>query len=99
MMGLLGLAVQVCRDADNDASPTLYWDAFAALYIGSMEGIKQDDFDDGGLMMWALAENRARNFNTQTGGFLAIINEEMMDMLFAPDSSVMSELPPGRIIE
>ena len=34
-------------------------------------------------MMWSLAANRARNFNTQTDQFTAIINEEMMDLLFA----------------
>ena len=85
MMGLLGLANQVCRDTveENDVPPTLHWDAFAALYIGSMEGISRDDVTDDGYMMWSLAANRARNFNTQTDQFTAIINEEMMDLLFA----------------
>lgn len=88
MMGLLGLTLQVCRDADNDSPPTLHWDAFAALYIGSMEGITRDDSADDGLMLWSLAANRARNFNTQTDEFTAIINEEMMDLLFAGQSEL-----------
>jgi hypothetical protein len=88
MMGLLGLALQVCRDADNDSPPTLHWDAFAALYIGSMEGIKREDGENDGLTLWSLAANRARNFNTQTDEFTAIINEEMMDLLFAGQSEL-----------
>jgi hypothetical protein len=83
MMGLLGLSLRVCRDPENDARPTLHYDAFAALYVGSMVGIRRVDDVDDGLMMWSLASNRARNFNTQTDEFTAIINEEMLDMLFA----------------
>ena len=55
MMGLLGLALQVCSDQDNDQSPTLYWDGFAALYIGSLEGITPNVSEDDGMMLWRLA--------------------------------------------
>jgi hypothetical protein len=88
MMGLLGLSLRVCRDPENDLRPTLYYDAFAALYIGSMVGILQNDQIDDGLMMWSLAANRARNFNTQTDEYTAIINEEMVDLLFAGQSEL-----------
>ena len=83
MMGLLGLALQICRDSDNDASPTLYWDAFAAMYIGSMEGIKPSVSADDGQLLWGLAMNRARQFNTQNDNFGSIINDEFTDLLFS----------------
>ncbi|KAL9190928.1 hypothetical protein ACHAXT_000634 [Thalassiosira profunda] len=84
MMGILGLALQTCRDEGNKESPVKIWDAFAALYIGSLEGIKDGgSIDDDGVLMWSLANNRARQFNTETEGFQAVINDEMTDLLFA----------------
>mmetsp|Transcript_18096 Transcript_18096/g.39114 ORF Transcript_18096/g.39114 Transcript_18096/m.39114 type:complete len:724 (-) Transcript_18096:113-2284(-) len=86
MMGLIGTALQICQDSENDESPTLYWDAFAALYIGSLEGIKPSSSDDDGLMLWSLAKNRARQFNTQNDNYGATVNDEMVDLLFAGQS-------------
>lgn len=88
MMGLLGLALQVCPDQDNDQSPTLYWDAFAALYIGSLEGITPNVSEDDGMMLWSLAMNRSRQFNTQNSKSGAIINDEMTDLLFSGQSEL-----------
>lgn len=88
MMGLLGLALQVCSDQDNDQSPTLYWDAFAALYIGSLEGITSNASEDDGMMLWSLAMNRSRQFNTQNSKSGAIINDEMTDLLFSGQSEL-----------
>lgn len=83
MMGLLGLALKECKDVESVAPATLYLDAFAALYIGSLEGIKPGGSDNDGLMMWALAVNRARQFNTQNKKYGAKINDEMTDLMFA----------------
>ena len=83
MMGLLGLALKECKDTESEAPATMYLDAFAALYIGSLEGIKPSGSDNDGVMMWALAVNRARQFNTQNKQYGAVINDEMTDLLFA----------------
>jgi hypothetical protein len=83
MMSVLGLALQVCGDETNSKSPVLYWDAFAALYIGSLEGVEDGGSDDDGLLLWGIANNRARQFNTQNDQFKAKINDEMTDLLFA----------------
>jgi len=88
MMGLIGTALQVCQDPENDESATIYWDAFAALYIGSLEGIKPNGSDDDGVMLWSLAKNRARQFNTQNDNYGARVNDEMIDLLFAGQSEV-----------
>lgn len=83
MMSLVGLALQLCEEEDDSASPTLYWDAFAALYIGSLEGASANNPDTNGMMLWQLANNRARQFNTQGNNFVAKVNVEMTDLLFA----------------
>jgi len=83
MMSLIGLTLQLCRDEEDSASPSLYWDAFAALYIGSLEGISASNSNDDGMMLWQLANNRARQFNTQNDDFVAKVNMEMTDLLFA----------------
>ncbi len=83
MMGLLGLALKECKDVQSGAPATMYLDAFAALYIGSLEGPTPGGSDDDGLMLWALATNRARQFNTENKKYGAIINDEMTDLLFA----------------
>ena len=88
MMGLLGLALQICREPNDDIEPTLYWDAFAAMYIGSLEGTTPGGSDDDGLLLWSLATNRARQFNTQNDNFGAIINDKMIDLLFAGQSQL-----------
>merc|ERR1719401_854340 len=83
MMSLIGLALQLCEEEDDSARPALYWDAFAALYIGSLEGASAKDPANDGVMLWQLANNRARQFNTQGDDFVAKVNLEMMDLLFA----------------
>lgn len=88
MMSLLGLALEVCGDTKNSEQPTRYWDAFAALYIGSLEGIKSGGSEDDGVLLWGLAENRARQFNTQNNKFGARVNDEMTDLLFAGQSEL-----------
>jgi len=86
--GLLGLALQICHDPANDEEPTKYWDGLAAMYIGSLEGIKAGGSDDDGMMLWGLATNRARQFNTQNINFGAIVNDRMVDLLFAGQSQL-----------
>lgn len=88
MMGLLGLTLQVCPDEENLESPTMYWDSFAALYIGSLEGVEPSPSEDDGVMLWNLAANRARQFNTQNSKAGAIINDEMIDLLYSGQSQL-----------
>ena len=88
MMSVLGLTLEICQDKENTDSPTLYWDAFAALYIGSLEGIDDGGSDADGLLTWSIANNRARQFNTQNDNFLAEINEEGVDLFFAGQSEL-----------
>lgn len=83
MMGMIGLALENCPNKDMLEPSVRYWDSFAALYIGSLEGIERAGSEDDGLMMWGLANNRARQFNTQGDDFLATVNEEMVDLLYA----------------
>jgi len=93
MMSLAGFSLQLCIDEeeDGDFSPVHYWDAFAALYIGSLEGTTQSTINDDGLMLWNLANNRARQFNTQTDESIARVNDEMKDLLFAGQSELERE--------
>lgn len=83
MMSLTGLALQSCGDEEENDASSRYWDAFAALYIGSLEGISANNSDNNGRMLWQLANNRARQFNTQNDDFVAKVNMEMTDLLFA----------------
>jgi len=82
MMSLIGFTLQLCGDEDVSLSPVLYWDAFAVLYIGSLEGTTAGANSDG-VMLWQLANNRARQFNTQGDNFVAKVNMEMTDLLYA----------------
>lgn len=86
MMGLIGSALQICQEPEDKIPPTLYWDSFASLYIGSLEGTNPSGSDDDGLMLWGLAKNRARQFNTQNDNYGAKLNDEMVDLLFAGQS-------------
>mmetsp|Transcript_10966 Transcript_10966/g.20068 ORF Transcript_10966/g.20068 Transcript_10966/m.20068 type:complete len:735 (+) Transcript_10966:126-2330(+) len=88
MMSLIGLTLQLCPEEDSDISSSLYWDAFAALYIGSLEGIKASSSDDSGMLLWNLANNRARQFNTQNDKYMAKVNDEMTDLFFAGQSEL-----------
>eukprot|EP00581_Thalassiosira_minuscula_P007328 CAMPEP_0183702936 /NCGR_PEP_ID=MMETSP0737-20130205/871_1 /TAXON_ID=385413 /ORGANISM="Thalassiosira miniscula, Strain CCMP1093" /LENGTH=731 /DNA_ID=CAMNT_0025929625 /DNA_START=134 /DNA_END=2326 /DNA_ORIENTATION=+ len=92
MMGLIGVSMQHCMEdkVNLDDPPAFYWDAFAALYIGSLEGNTEgeESFNDDGLFLWNLANNRARQFRTENDNFLAKVNEEMLDLLFAGQSEL-----------
>lgn len=90
MMGLLGTADQTCEDG-NDDNPTKYWDAFAAYYIGSLEGVDEGGSDQtiDGFMLWNVANKRAASFNTQNSDYFAKINEEMLELLFSGQSQLL----------
>mmetsp|Transcript_36472 Transcript_36472/g.78754 ORF Transcript_36472/g.78754 Transcript_36472/m.78754 type:complete len:733 (+) Transcript_36472:125-2323(+) len=87
MMSLVGYSLQLCQE-DVEVSGPEYWDAFAALYIGSMEGSKSSNANEDGLMLWSVANNRARQFNTQNDQFTAKVNDEITDLLFAGQSEL-----------
>eukprot|EP00581_Thalassiosira_minuscula_P008935 CAMPEP_0183707118 /NCGR_PEP_ID=MMETSP0737-20130205/3768_1 /TAXON_ID=385413 /ORGANISM="Thalassiosira miniscula, Strain CCMP1093" /LENGTH=931 /DNA_ID=CAMNT_0025934699 /DNA_START=100 /DNA_END=2895 /DNA_ORIENTATION=+ len=89
MMTNIGLSIRHCTEVDvyPDVPPSLYWDEFAALYIGSLEG-GENSFNDEGLMLWNLANNRASQFRTQNNNFIATVNEEMLDLLYAGQSDL-----------
>lgn len=90
MMGLLGSADQMCEDS-NDDDPTKYWDAFSALYIGSLEGISIGGSDQtiDGFMLWNVANRRAVSFDTQNDDYYAEINAEMLELLFAGQAQLL----------
>ena len=88
MMGLLGLTERYCEEGLK--SPTHSWDAFAALYIGSLEGVDIGGSDEtiDGVMLWNLSNKRAVQFNTQNKDYFSIVNDEMLDLLFAGQSEL-----------
>ena len=94
LMGLVGAAVQACEETKVDnkagrASGVQKWDSFAAIYIGSLEGINSQGSElIDGLMIWNLANKRSVSFNTQNKDFYAKINDEMIDLLFAGQSEM-----------
>mmetsp|Transcript_13013 Transcript_13013/g.28084 ORF Transcript_13013/g.28084 Transcript_13013/m.28084 type:complete len:731 (-) Transcript_13013:10-2202(-) len=88
MMSLIGYSLQLCPETDNEVTPVQYWNAFAALYIGSMEGMKSSNSNEDGVMLWSVANNGARLFNTQNDKFTARVNDEMTDLLFAGQSEL-----------
>lgn len=90
MMGLLGTADQECKNGNED-DPTKYWDAFAATYIGSLEGIDVGGSDQpiDGFMLWNVANKRAISFDTQNDDYFAKINDEMINLLFAGQSQLL----------
>eukprot|EP00804_Cyclotella_cryptica_P029842 CCRYP_010766-RA/>CCRYP_010766-RA protein AED:0.12 eAED:0.12 QI:895/1/1/1/0.33/0.25/4/194/515 len=100
MMAVLGISHQECGldgiDMDSRSlqdsvkPPVFFWDAFAAFYIGSLEGVDVGGSDDtiDGVMLWNLANKRAVTFNTLNDDFYAIINDEMVDLLFAGQSEL-----------
>lgn len=91
MMGLLGTADQMCEDGNDDSNPTKYWDAFAAAYIGSLEGIDEGGSDQtiDGFMLWNVANRRAVSFDTQNDEYFATINDEMLQLLFAGQAQLL----------
>lgn len=91
MMGLLGTADQMCEDGNDDDKPTKYWDAFAATYIGSLEGIDVGGSDQtiDGFMLWHVANKRAVSFDTQNDDYFAEINDEMLELLFAGQAQLL----------
>lgn len=76
MMSLIGYADQLCVEEDGDEVAIQYWDGFAALYIGSMEGTTSSRSNDDGLMLWSIANNGARQFDTENDQFTAKVNDE-----------------------
>eukprot|EP00986_Skeletonema_menzelii_P000647 scaffold186_cov129-Skeletonema_menzelii.AAC.3 len=90
LMGLLGSSDQMCENANND-DPTKYWDAFAATYIGSLEGIDLGGSDQtiDGFMLWNVANRRAVSFDTQNDDYYAEINDEMLELLFAGQAQLL----------
>ena len=100
MMAVLSIAHTECgkgKGIDMDArtleqikSPSFFWDAFAAFYIGSLEGVDTGGSDEtiDGVMLWNLANKRAVTFNTLNHWFYAEINDEMVDILYAGQSEL-----------
>jgi hypothetical protein len=86
-----GVGIDARRALQGDVkSPVFFWDAFAAFYIGSMEGVEVGGSDEtvDGVMLWNLANKRAVTFNTLNDDFFAEINDEMVDLLFAGQSEL-----------
>jgi hypothetical protein len=93
MMSLLGAAERMCgndeaeiqaRHLQDFMTPTYYWNAFAANYIGSLEGVDSGGSDTiDGVMVWNLANKRAVTFNTLNDEYFAEVNDEMLDLLYA----------------
>lgn len=100
MMAVLAISHTECGNSgiDIDArnlqkaikSPSFFWDAFAAFYIGSVEGVNMGGSDEtiDGVMLWNLANKRAVTFNTLNDEFYAEINDEMIDILYAGQSAL-----------
>jgi len=90
LMGLLGSADQMC-EGSTDEDPTKWWDAFAATYIGSLEGIDLGGSDQtiDGFMLWNVANRRAVSFDTQNSDYYADINNEMLELLFAGQAQLL----------
>lgn len=78
------------RVLEQIKSPSFFWDAFAAFYIGSLEGVDLGGSDEtiDGVMLWNLANKRAVTFNTLNEGFYAEINDEMVNILYAGQSEI-----------
>lgn len=91
MMGLLGTADQKCGEDNDDDNPTKYWDAFAAAYIGSLEGSVEGGSDQtvDGFMLWNVANKRSISFDTQNDDYFAKINDEMLELLFAGQAQLL----------
>lgn len=88
--GLVGIDMDARSSQDSIKSPVFFWDAFAAFYIGSLEGVRVGGSDDpiDGVMLWNLANKRAVTFNTINDEFYAVINDEMVDLLYAGQSEL-----------
>jgi hypothetical protein len=100
MMAVLAISHTECgkNGIDIDArglqktvkSPSFFWDAFAAFYIGSLEGTDAGGSDEmiDGVMLMNLANKRAVTFNTLNGQFYAELNDEMITLLYAGQSEL-----------
>lgn len=102
MMAVLAISHTECGNTgiDIDArertlqtsikSPAFFWDAFAAFYIGSLEGVDLGGSDEiiDGVMLWNLANKRAATFNTLNDEFYAEINDEMIYILYSGQSEL-----------
>jgi hypothetical protein len=100
MMAVLAISHKECgrTGVDIDAralqrtikSSSFFWDAFAAFYIGSLEGVDMGGSDEtiDGVMLWNLANKRAVTFNTLNSDFYAELNDEMVGLLYAGQSEL-----------
>jgi hypothetical protein len=100
MMAVLAISHTECGNSgiDIDArglqktikSPSFFWDTFAALYIGSLEGTDSGGSDEiiDGVMLMNLANKRAVTFNTLNSEFYAELNDEMIALLYAGQSEL-----------
>ncbi len=85
LMSILGYAIRGCESSEEALNPTLSWDSFAAAYIGSLEGVDLGGSDEtvDGFLIWNTANRRSVQFDTQNEEHFAIINDEMLDLLYA----------------
>lgn len=90
LMGILGNAIWGCTRPDDISHPTISWDSFAAAYIGSLEGTDLGGSDEtiDGFLIWNTANRRSVQFDTQTEEHFAIINDEMLDLLYAGQAQI-----------
>eukprot|EP00569_Conticribra_weissflogii_P014869 CAMPEP_0171409026 /NCGR_PEP_ID=MMETSP0880-20121228/23308_1 /TAXON_ID=67004 /ORGANISM="Thalassiosira weissflogii, Strain CCMP1336" /LENGTH=734 /DNA_ID=CAMNT_0011925395 /DNA_START=247 /DNA_END=2448 /DNA_ORIENTATION=- len=90
LMGILGNAIWGCTRPDDTSHPTISWDSFAAAYIGSLEGTDLGGSDEtiDGFLIWNTANRRSVQFDTQTEEHFAIINDEMLDLLYAGQTQI-----------
>lgn len=88
--GNVGIDIDARALQKTIKSPSFFWDAFAAFYIGSVEGTNIGGSDEtiDGVMLWNLANKRAVTFNTLNDEFYAEINDEMINILYAGQSEL-----------
>jgi hypothetical protein len=70
-------AVQKCNDKKTDAAQ-LDWDAAAALYIGSVEGLLAGRQSDAGSLIYSLANDVCEDFESCEASGEAQVNEKVI---------------------
>jgi hypothetical protein len=97
----LNNAVAACNVADPSAGFSFTGgdelDQAAAMIIGSMEGTNfggSSDLDDGQLL-WNLANTRAFQFQTMNNMDYAVVNSELVDLLYAAKGELDAVVCPS----
>jgi len=82
--------VEVCEGTSGEISETLgYWDKMAALALGYLEGEAEGGSNDG-MLLWGLAKQNCVEFGTCTGLNSALVNDEIVTLLYAGRGEIIS---------